>query len=152
MRIARIFALGILTLPRSLQDNDFVLIKVESDFNFMHNVSCLYEYTESPSCKPMACARSVVDGLFSSEDISNLLSIVKKGMSQRLDLGGPTILDINTGYIRDSAGIENLFLKENLIYNESDFHNYASIINRLKSYLENIFGISDLYFTAPTFM
>jgi hypothetical protein len=48
-------------------------------------------------------------------------------MSQRASIGGPTILDINTGYIRDSLGVENLFSKSNDIYSADDFATYARI-------------------------
>lgn len=39
----------------------------------------------------------ILDGLFDESDIKRLHQIVDKGMSQRPSLGGPTILDINTG-------------------------------------------------------
>ena len=73
-------------------------------------------------------------------------------MSQRPSIGGPTILDINTGYIRDSNGLENLFYKENDIYSETDFSKYANIILKLKTMVQNSFNITNLFFTAPTFM
>eukprot|EP01041_Mallomonas_annulata_P008030 gene8031-16458_t len=102
-------------------------------------------------CHPHNCARIIMDNVFSIEDIDNLHSIALKGMSQRPALGGPTILDINTGYIRDSDGLENLFYKENDIYTTEDFMTYARIIQKLKGLVEVNFGISSLHFTAPTF-
>lgn len=100
----------------------------------------------------MNCGRKVIDGLFTDIEIKSLLDIADKGMSQRQTRGGPTILDINTGYIRDTAGLENLFQKENDIYTSADFSNYAAIISRLKSVVEKTFGLEELYFTAPTFI
>jgi hypothetical protein len=81
-----------------------------------------------------------------------LHAIVEKGMSTRPSLGGPTILDINTGYIRDTAGLENLFSKSQDVYSDEDFAHYAKIITKLKETVSQTFGISELYFTAPTFI
>jgi hypothetical protein len=85
-------------------------------------VPCEAQYTsEDPAhhsspCGTNSCGRRVVDNLFSEEDIASLLRIVEKGMSHRESLGGPTILDINTGYIRDSAGLDNLFFSGEEVY------------------------------------
>ena len=73
-------------------------------------------------------------------------------MATRTNYGGPTILDINTGYIRDSLGLQNLFVNPNDIYSPDDFSAYGSIILKLKGYVQTTFGISNLYFTAPTFL
>jgi len=118
-------------------------------------VSCsdISEMKGSPQCLPSKCSRIIMDSdIFSPEDITNLHIIASKGMSQRPAEGGPTILDINTGYIRDSTGLENLFIKPNDIYDVTDFHHYAQTIQRLKLTLEAHFNLSDLYFTAPTFI
>ncbi len=53
--------------------------------------------------------------VFDTPAIQSLLDIAKKGMKQRSSIGGPTILDINTGYIRDSLGLENLFAKVHIV-------------------------------------
>ena len=73
-------------------------------------------------------------------------------MAQRPRLGGPTILDINTGYIRDSAGLDNLFVREQQLFTAEDFEHYGNIIRKLKSTVMETFKLSELYFTAPTFI
>ena len=73
-------------------------------------------------------------------------------MSQRDRIGGPTILDINTGYIRDSQGLDNLFVKSNDIYSSEDFAHYGRIIQKLKETVMETFELSVLHFTAPTFI
>lgn len=98
------------------------------------------------------CKRRIVDGLFSENDITKLHDIAKKGMSTRESIGGPTILDINTGFIRDSLGLDNLFALPNDLYTSDDFQHYASIISRLKQAVMETFSINTLYFTAPTFI
>lgn len=94
----------------------------------------------------------IIDNIFSQEDVQKLHDVVKKGMDQRKSLGGPTILDINTGYIRDSAGLDNLFVKKDEIYTSDDFATYGRVISRLKSLVAETFGLTELYFTAPTFI
>ena len=73
-------------------------------------------------------------------------------MSLRPALGGPTILDINTGYIRDTIGLENLFSRSQSTYSSEDFSHYGAIIKKLKDLVVETFHISDLHFTAPTFI
>ena len=46
-----------------------------------------------------SCGGRVVDGLFSDDDITRLHNIASKGLARRAPQGGPTILDINTGYV-----------------------------------------------------
>jgi hypothetical protein len=67
------------------------------------------------------------------------------------NLGGPTILDINTGFLRDSAGLQNLFVEDNDVFEPQDFEIYGRIINRLRSLVSSTFG-QTVYFTAPTFI
>jgi hypothetical protein len=103
-------------------------------------------------CLSQTCGRRVVDGIFNQSDVAKLLAIANKGMSQRTDFGGPTILDINTGYIRDSKGLDNLFMKSSDIYTADDFAHYGRIISKLRETVMDTFHLSSLYFTAPTFI
>ena len=110
-------------------------------------------YNAPVGCITKRCGRRVVDGLFAPTDIDKLLAIAEKGLSTRpKNLGGPTIVDINTGYIRDSKGLDNLFMKNNVIYSEDDFTTYGDIIRRLRIAVMDHFELSDLYFTTPTFI
>jgi hypothetical protein len=68
---------------------------------------------------------------------------------------GPTILDINTGYLRDTDGLDNLFhteMKKNSIYSVDDFTHYGNIIRKLKDLVMDTFNVKELYFTSPTFI
>jgi hypothetical protein len=104
-------------------------------------------------CLTATCKRVVVDGIFSNEEVDSLLRIAKNGMDTRDNLGGPTILDINSGHIRDTAGLDNLFDENNnFTFSADDFSSYGSIIRKLKSNVETTFGIQNMYFTAPTFI
>ncbi len=75
-------------------------------------------------------------------------------MATRLSYGGPTILDINTGYIRDSNGLDNLFNRDEQFFSAKDFENYGNIIKKLKNLVSSTFGLDEnsVYFTAPTFI
>jgi hypothetical protein len=115
------------------------------------------------------CGRRVVDDLFEASDIHALLAIAEKGMSIRPSLGGPTILDLNTGYLRDSAGLVNLFESASPaprkgyssasdqdgapLFQDADFVLYERIIRKLKGHVQESFGLdAPIYFTAPTFI
>ena len=84
-----------------------------------------------------------------------LHEVAKKGMYTRENKGGPTILDINTGFIRDSLGLENLFSRNRGggdIYTSEDFESYSIVIQKLKAAVTEHFDARDLHFTSPTFI
>ena len=113
----------------------------------------LYDDTTSSGCRSEYCGRRVIDGAFNDSDVSKLHEIVTKAMSHRVVQSGPTILDINTGYIRDTNGLDNLFYRENnAIYSVDDFTHYGNIIRKLKGLVMDTFNVSELYFTSPTFI
>jgi hypothetical protein len=67
--------------------------------------SCTQDFGDakvSQRCKSLVCARRVEDGLFTQNEIERLHRVAKKGMSHRKAVGGPTILDINTGTLTKS--------------------------------------------------
>ncbi len=59
-------------------------------------------------CHTKKCKRVFEDGFVSSEDIEILLSIIKQGVASRSVAGGPTIMDLNSGFVRDGDGVINL--------------------------------------------
>lgn len=116
----------------------------------------LGDATISSECRCEYCGRRVMDGAFNDSDVSKLHEIVTKAMSHRVvQNNGPTILDINTGYLRDTDGLDNLFYKEmkkNAIYSVDDFAHYGNIIRKLKDLVMDSFSVSEMYFTSPTFI
>lgn len=119
---------------------------------YVRNVTCM----TPPIFHNHHCARIVVDDLFESGDVVALKALAEKGMSVRPALGGPTILDLNTGYLRDTDGLVNLFNDDRYsgLINQADFELYRRIIGKLKSHVESSFGMEEDYisFTAPTFI
>lgn len=98
------------------------------------------------------CRRKIIDGQFSADEISGLVAIADKGIALREKHGGPTIVDINTGYIRDTSGLDNMFAKNSDIFTSEDFELYGNVIKRLKAVVMDTFEIDSLFFTAPTFI
>ena len=124
--------------------------------SFIQNKTCLSNnnYQGLVSCtQPPSCGRYIADDIFTLDDVIILRNIANKGINTRNEtIGGPTIVDINTGYIRDTNGLSNLFTGKDKIYSDEDFDNYGRIIKKLKSLIEDFFKIRDVYFTAPTFI
>jgi len=135
-----------------------VLIKRDDDLSvdsYAVEVPIKSNDPKESTCLPHKGSRLVKDGLFSDDDIETLHRIASKGYATRGEgVGGPTILDINTGFIRDSDGVENLFSREDdqKIFTSDDFAHYGRIINTLRSEVMKATGANDLHFTAPTFI
>jgi hypothetical protein len=144
---------GILLLGISLQTNaifGYEKISYDENANSVWNVTCTAPYSQICPAFEGKCGRIVLDDAFSSLDISNLHAIAQKGMINH-SLGGPTILDINTGFVRDSDGLENLFVQENSVLSPQDFEVYGNIIRKLRSLVSSAFGL-EVHFTTPTFI
>ena len=143
-----------------------LLLDAQKDADYSQDVSCSSYKTSSTGysetdiqemqtngCLVDQCKRVVRDGLFDENEVSALLDIARKGISTRQDVGGPTIVDINSGHIRDTNGLDNLFDESsNFNYSEDEFAQYGSIIKKLKAIIEMTFNVSNLFFTAPTFI
>jgi len=125
---------------------------------FVQQVACRAfgqgdEHDPQSRCWPSNnCRRKIVDGLFSKEDVEGLVKIANKGIVLRPRHGGPTIVDINTGYIRDTTGLENMFARSGDIFDSDDFLHYGNCIRKLKQEVMKTFDLDTLYFTAPTFI
>jgi len=122
-------------------------------------VACFSPALPEEICKPSKCSRQLVDGLFSEVEINNLVSIVERALSLRDSAsigkggGGPSIFDMNTGFIRDSHGLDNIFFsKHETLFSAHDFATYGNVIRKLKSHVQSRLGAHSLYFTAPTFV
>jgi hypothetical protein len=62
-----------------------------------------------PSGELGSCARVVIDDFITEDEVQRLRSTVEKGIASRRDDGGPTIMDINSGFIKDGQGLVNLY-------------------------------------------
>ena len=78
------------------------------------NVTCARKAAAAgDGCYPTTCGRMVVDDFFSAPEVAQLLEIVEMGMaaagSPTSLQGGPTIMDLNTGMLRDADGLKFLY-------------------------------------------
>ena len=131
-----------------------ILSALPLDKDFFKDVAC-HATVQADGCWPQSCSRQVIDGYFSDEDIASLKVIVNKGLSQSAlePGGGPSIFDLNTGFVRTPKGVENIFsAKHDNVFTAQDFAVYRDIITRLKELVKSRMGIATLYFTAPTFV
>ena len=65
-----------------------------------------------PRCIPKECPRVVIDDFITPAEVTELLRIVDIGMaysSEAARTGGPTIMDLNTGYLRDTLELKNMY-------------------------------------------
>ncbi|TYZ57511.1 hypothetical protein PybrP1_004354 [[Pythium] brassicae (nom. inval.)] len=104
-----------------------------------------------------ACGRAVRDGFVTPEEVAQLREIAEIGMANRSRLGGPTIMDVNTGFVKDGDGLVNIYQKDRSSppvprFTAEQFALYRSVIERIRLALVEEFQLEFLYFTAPTFI
>ena len=118
---------------------------------------------EAPGCHPTDnnCARVVMDDFITAAETARLLAIAETGMASMTASGGATILDILSGYVRDSEGMGNLHEPSDYDaggapllsqLGEADYALYQDVIERIRAQVMREFGLSTLYATAPTFI
>jgi len=143
-------------------------------------VPCNDGYDSLPeTCRPDACKRIVVDGMVSDEDADSLrrltnqaIAFVTKQAGVELTedwgeephppklLDGPTIVDINTGFVRHSRlGLRMLYKphpkrpRDPVFIPDAGARDvYRRVGEALESRLRDEFGLTSLHFTAPTFV
>ncbi|CAH0513870.1 unnamed protein product [Peronospora belbahrii] len=108
------------------------------------------------------CGRAVIDNFVTPSQVMRLREIAEIGMKNRSALGGPTIMDINTGYVRDSEGLINIYQPEKRIPNEMkpgvkrfeklQYNLYRRVVEKVRWAVMKEFGLKALYFSAPTFI
>lgn len=105
-------------------------------------------------CVVSGCKRVVVDSFVTNEEVDELLEIARIGMTDSFDLGGPTILDINSGFVRDPSGnLRTLYDDEKTNpFSRKQYDLYRDVIERIRLEVQETFDISNLHFTAPTFI
>lgn len=64
-----------------------------------------------PGCHHVGegCGRAVKDKFVTPAEVDQLREIAEIGMANRSRLGGPTIMDLNTGFVKDSDGLVNIY-------------------------------------------
>eukprot|EP00939_MAST-03C_sp_MAST-3C-sp1_P001947 g1947.t1 len=113
-------------------------------------------------CYPAStCLRVMIDDFADVAEVERLRDIAFEGMRfsanpTKATRGGPTIMDINSGFVRDPYGIRNMYEEttssDRPAFTSEDFALYERIVERVRAQVKESFGIDRLYFTAPTFV
>lgn len=128
---------------------------LSGDNAFSVSVPCFQPAPAGSECYPQRCSRHLIDSLFEDTDIDALLAIVEKGLAlspATQTSGGPSIFDLNTGFVRTPAGMENIFArKHENVFSPKEFEQYGKIIKKLKGILQERLDTTML-FTSPSFV
>ena len=106
-------------------------------------------------CHTTACARHVVDGFVSEEDARRLVGFVDRAVARRPRPGGPTIVDVNSGFVRDWQGLYNMYrgnASERAQFSREEYELYGGTVERIRREIMRRFGLAHLHLTAPTFI
>ena len=109
------------------------------------------------SCSPgsgIDCGRMILDGFITDEDVERLRGLTEKALAGRGRGGGPAIVDLNTGYIRDTEGLVNIYAQDggDGLFTAEEYGFYGGVIDRIRAKVSESFGLDGLHFTAPTFI
>ncbi|ETV71421.1 hypothetical protein H257_13305 [Aphanomyces astaci] len=119
------------------------------------NVTCSKQYQPFvQGCHKRAkCGRALRDNFVSPAVVDALRDIADHGMQGRSTLGGPTIMDINTGYVKDGNGLINLYRQDPPVqFTTEQYTLYRDVIESIRLAIMDEFRLATLYFTAPTFL
>ena len=110
-------------------------------------------------CHPKVCNRMVFDDFLDEEGVAKLRSMAERAIEAGRGNGGrpgPTIVDINSGFLRDDEGLEMIYEGEegSDIFTKEEYEFYGDVIERIRRTVgaENGLGEGFPVFTAPTFI
>ena len=103
-----------------------------------------------------SCDRIIIDDFLSTDSISTLISMSERGMGKAKrskKRAGPFIMDVNSGFVLASGSSQpDEIYRDGQIFTSSEYDMYRRVTSRIKTAVEEAFGLSRLYFTAPTFI
>jgi len=128
-----------------------------SDYNSAYKASTNAQRTCLPGRPDWElCGRIVSDDLIATKkEASELLKMMKKVFVRSKVTVGPTIADINSGLLRDSNGVQRLYVGDDRIYfTLKEYKLYGDIFMRAKAAIAAQWGLNNdfLFFSAPTFV
>jgi len=127
-------------------------------------VPCSQQYEEGDTgliagCHPERCGRAVFDNFISKAEVQQLREIVAAGMtyaSNEAQLGGPSIMDINSGFIKFPDGMANMYKPEDkkpkATFSAAQYELYRTVMERIRLQVAKEFQAGQLFLTAPTFV
>lgn len=100
-----------------------------------------------------ACDRVVFDDFLTSQEVESLIRIAETGMAKAPGGAGPTILDINSGWVLASGSHAPMSIyRDGPLFTAAEYALYREVTTRLKAAVSEAYGLESLYFTAPTFI
>ena len=96
-----------------------------------------YEPSLPQSCVPKRCGRALLDSFITPTQVLELRNIAEKGMAGRDDSGGPTIMDINSGFVKDGAGLTNIYYNKSnsaprRIFTSEEYLLYKNVVEKVR--------------------
>ncbi|GMF29605.1 unnamed protein product [Phytophthora lilii] len=105
------------------------------------------------------CGRAVIDNFVTPKQVTQLRNIAEIGMQNRSKLGGPTIMDINTGFVRDIRPVPRvtedggmLCWIKSLLTVDLIVWTAVRVVEKIRMAVMKEFDLEKLYFSAPTFI
>ena len=117
-----------------------------------------------PGCHPTICQRLTYDDFLDQEGVRKLRDMGERAIVRgRGDSGGqsgPTIVDVNSGYLRDDLGLVNIYQEAGSVnaaaelFKPEEYDFYRNTIDRIRETISRAFDleITSPVFTAPTFI
>lgn len=92
-----------------------------------HQTWQLIEKLSDLGCAIKQCGRSVMDGLFTEDEVRTLLNVFKKGLQYGQSTGGASILDLHSGALSMGERFVNVFtlLKGKSIWTQTELAAYV---------------------------
>lgn len=156
-------------------------------------------HSSNGSVRTPPCGRYIQDDFLPAGDIDSLLDMVERGFVYSTVPGGPSILDLNSGLLRDSHGMMDVYSGRNkrvpgapklgrrktrvgrprpghnsssapstaatasagvsgkaafqpLTFTAAELQLYKQTFDRIRDKIMQVFGLQELWFTAPTFV
>ena len=116
------------------------------------------ETTQHPGCTPVeggTCDRMVADDFLTTTEVDHLIRMANTGMakSPATSILGPTIMDVNSGWVLAPGTHQPTSIyATGQLYAKEDYALYKDVTKRLKTMVEATFDVTELHFTAPTFI
>lgn len=97
----------------------------------------------------------IQDNFLTPREVERLIHMANIGMSKsnKKSTLGPTIMDINSGWVLAPGTHQPTSIySTGQLYAKKDYALYKDVTSRLKRVVEQTFGVTELFFTAPTFI
>jgi len=110
-------------------------------------------------CHPKVCNRLIYDDFLDEKGVTKLTNMANKAINAGRGGGGrpgPTIVDINSGFMRDDEGLVMIYegAEGEALFTAEEYKFYGDVIERIRRTVGAENGLDEGFpvFTAPTFI